>query len=51
MEPNNLVAHEQLVKKAKTMLRKAGYPIIQTRRLVIETNSHQCGTIRLGTDA
>lgn len=49
-KPNNLVAHEQLVKRAKTMLRKAGYPIIQTRRLGIETNSHQCGTLRFGAD-
>ncbi len=49
-KPNNLAAHERLVEKATRMLRKAGYPIVQTRRLGIETNSHQCGTLRFGTD-
>jgi choline dehydrogenase-like flavoprotein len=32
------------------MLRKAGYPIVLIQRMGIETNSHQCGTIRFGTD-
>jgi choline dehydrogenase-like flavoprotein len=49
-KPNNLFAHEQLVGRAKAMLREAGYPLVQTRRLGIETNSHQCGTLRFGTD-
>jgi choline dehydrogenase-like flavoprotein len=48
--PNNLFAHEQLVGRAKRMLRRAGYSLIQTRRLGIETNSHQCGTLRFGRD-
>jgi choline dehydrogenase-like flavoprotein len=32
------------------MLRKAGYPIVLIQRMGIETNSHQCGTIKFGTD-
>lgn len=49
-KPNNLAAHAKLVQKATRMLRKAGYPLIQARRLGIETNSHQCGTLRFGAD-
>jgi choline dehydrogenase-like flavoprotein len=32
------------------MLKKAGYPIVLIQRMGLETNSHQCGTIRFGTD-
>lgn len=48
--PNNLAAHVRLVDAARAMLRAAGYPIILTRRMGIETNSHQCGTLRFGAD-
>lgn len=48
--PNNLVAHEQLIHHAKQMLRDAGYPLVFVQRMGIETNSHQCGTIRFGSD-
>jgi choline dehydrogenase-like flavoprotein len=48
--PNNLVAHKQLIKAAREMLRDAGYSVVITRRMGIETNSHQCGTIRFGDD-
>jgi choline dehydrogenase-like flavoprotein len=48
--PNNLVAHKQLIKAAREMLRDAGYSVVVTRRMGIETNSHQCGTIRFGDD-
>ncbi len=49
--PNNLVAHEQLLKRAKEMLRRAGYPVLVSQRMGIATNSHQCGTIRFGEDS
>jgi choline dehydrogenase-like flavoprotein len=49
-KPNNLVAHQQLIKAAKQMLRAAGYQLIQIRPMGIETNSHQCGTLRFGDD-
>src|SRR5256885_1970565 len=48
--PNNLVAHEKLLEEVRTMLRRAGYPIILTQRMGIETNSHQCGTLCFDTD-
>jgi choline dehydrogenase-like flavoprotein len=48
--PNNLRAHERLIQAARGMLRRAGYPIVITQRMGIETNSHQCGTARFGTD-
>jgi len=49
-KPNNLVAHTRLVQAARLMLRRAGYPIVLTQRMGIETNSHQCGTLRFGDD-
>jgi choline dehydrogenase-like flavoprotein len=49
-KPNNLVAHARLVQAARRMLRRAGYPIVLTQRMGIETNSHQCGTLRFGDD-
>ena len=49
-KPNNLVAHHKLVQAAREMMRAAGYPLVFTQTLGIETNSHQCGTLRFGTD-
>lgn len=48
--PNNLVAHDKLIQAARQMLRRAGYPVVLTQRMGIETNSHQCGTLRCGSD-
>jgi choline dehydrogenase-like flavoprotein len=48
--PNNLAAHDALMDRAKTALRRAGYPVLLDRRMGIETNSHQCGTVRFGHD-
>src|SRR5260370_10626317 len=49
-KPNNMVAHGRLVKAARQMLEAAGYPFILTQQMGIETNSHQCGTLRFGID-
>lgn len=49
-EPNNLRAHEELVRKTRQTLRLAGYPLVLTERMGIATNSHQCGTCVMGTD-
>lgn len=49
-KPNNLVAHNQLINAARTMLRAAGFPIVFIERMGIATNSHQCGTMRFGSD-
>ena len=48
--PNNLRGHERLIAAARRMMRRAGYPIVLTQRMGIETNSHQCGTLRFGHD-
>ena len=49
-QPNNVRAHEVLVREAKRMARAAGYPLTLTRRAGIEVCSHQAGTARAGTD-
>jgi choline dehydrogenase-like flavoprotein len=48
--PNNLKAHDRLMQQAKAMLRRAGYPVLLSKQMGIETNSHQCGTLRFGHD-
>ncbi|MFT4038378.1 MAG: GMC family oxidoreductase [Thermomicrobiales bacterium] len=48
--PNNLPAHARLMHQAKTALRRAGYPVLLSKQMGIETNSHQCGTLRFGHD-
>ena len=49
-KPNNRVAHQELVARAIRMMRRAGYAFVFSETLGIETNSHQCGTARFGTD-
>lgn len=49
-EPNNLAPHKELVRRVSRAVRKAGYPMIFTERMGIETNSHQCGTAVAGHD-
>lgn len=49
-KPNNRVAHQQLIQRAIQMMKQAGYPLVFTETMGIETNSHQCGTVRFGTD-
>lgn len=49
-EPNNLEPHKELVRRVSRAIRKAGYPVIFTERMGIETNSHQCGTAVAGHD-
>jgi choline dehydrogenase-like flavoprotein len=38
------------MRRAKSMLRRAGYPFLLDRQMGIATNSHQCGTLRFGHD-
>ena len=47
---SNMRAHELLVQKAKATLRRAGFPIVLSRGFDRRTPSHQCGTVRFGTD-
>ena len=48
--PNNLVTHRRFIRQAKEVFRDAGYPILIDRVMGIDTNSHQVGTLRFGTD-
>jgi len=47
---SNWDTHLALVAKAKSVLRKAGYPIVFSRPFERKTPSHQCGTARFGND-
>jgi choline dehydrogenase-like flavoprotein len=49
-QPNNYVAHRRLIHYAKRMLTGSGYPVVFHNEFGLETNSHQCGTARMGTD-
>lgn len=46
----NMTAQHGLVRRLKGALRAAGFPLVLTRLFDRKTPSHQCGTIRLGTD-
>ncbi len=48
--PNNLKPHRELVRRVTRTLRRAGYPFVFTQRMAIDTNSHQCGTVVMGTN-
>lgn len=45
---NNLAAHRQLLKRAHRMLQHAGSPITFSQQMGIETDSHLCGTLKMG---
>lgn len=47
---SNLTAHRLLVARFRELFRAAGYPIVLTRAFDRRTPSHQCGTVRFGTD-
>jgi choline dehydrogenase-like flavoprotein len=49
-KPNNRKSHEKLIQVARDLMRSAGYPLVLVERMGIDTNSHQCGTMRFGTD-
>jgi len=47
---NNERLHKSLVRSMATAMRRAGYPLIQTRRFGLDATAHQCGTVRFGDD-
>ncbi len=47
---SNWPAHQKLVAQIKTVLRAAGFPLVLSKAFDRKTPSHQCGTIRMGTD-
>jgi len=48
--PTNLSTHKKLLAAFASVIRRAGYPLVFHETLDIATNSHQCGTARMGTD-
>ena len=46
----NQTAHTKLVAKMRQVLRRAGFPLVLSRAFDNRTPSHQCGTVRLGSD-
>jgi len=47
---SNWSAHDGLVKAFRQRLRAAGYPIVLSKPFDRRTPSHQCGTVRIGSD-
>jgi choline dehydrogenase-like flavoprotein len=47
---NNDRLHRRLVSSMASAMRRAGYPMVQTRRFGIDATAHQCGTARFGDD-
>lgn len=46
----NLRAHARWVGKCKSILRRTGYPVVLSQGFGTEVVSHQCGTVRFGSD-
>jgi choline dehydrogenase-like flavoprotein len=47
---SNWACHQALVKRAKQVFRKSGFPVVLSRAFDRRTPSHQCGTLRFGAD-
>lgn len=45
-----MASHEQLVREMKERLRAIGFPKVLTWLVDRTTTSHQCGTVRMGSD-
>jgi choline dehydrogenase-like flavoprotein len=48
--PTNVAPHRELVRQITKAVRRAGYPLVFTQQMGIETNSHMCGTAIAGVD-
>ncbi len=46
----NAAAHLELLRRARRMMRKAGYPVCILDRRGVSAIQHQCGTVRFGND-
>lgn len=46
----NVAAHDLLVGKLKTAMRRAGWPVVLAKGFPKSKPSHQCGTARMGND-
>ena len=47
---SNMTAHNRLVARMRKALREVGFPFVLTKPFDRRTPSHQCGTIRMGSD-
>ncbi|MRG54450.1 NAD(P)-binding protein [Phyllobacterium sp. SYP-B3895] len=47
---SNWPAHLRLVARIKSTLRAAGFPLVLSKAFDRKTPSHQCGTVRMGSD-
>jgi choline dehydrogenase-like flavoprotein len=48
--PNNVKAHQTLVKETKRLLRRLGFWVVVTHSHKHKNTTHQCGTLCFGTD-
>jgi choline dehydrogenase-like flavoprotein len=49
-QPNNVAAHERLVKETVRMLKRLGFWIVMTHSHKNKNTTHQCGTVVFGTN-
>lgn len=47
---NNMAGHARLVKRAASLMRRIGFPLNITQHMGGLSVSHQCGTVRFGSD-
>jgi choline dehydrogenase-like flavoprotein len=47
---NNERLHKRLLRSMASAMRRAGYPMIQTRRFGLDATAHQSGTVKFGDD-
>jgi len=47
---SNMVAHDKLLAATKAAMREAGFPVVLSRLFDGRVPSHQCGTLRMGSD-
>lgn len=48
--PGGTAAHDRFVRHVRAVLRRAGFALVLRHGFGIEAPSHQCGTVRMGTD-
>lgn len=49
-KPTNVATDQRLLRLARSIMKRAGYQLVFVGTMGIATNSHQCGTLRMGTD-
>lgn len=47
-ERTNMKAHEVLIDRTRSVMKRAGFPVVLAHTFGKKTTSHQCGTARLG---